>query len=692
VFSLGVLLFEMATGQRPFKGDTQVALLSSILKDTPSSVSDVKMGVPRDLARIIRRCLNKDPEDRYQTAKDLRNDLRALKDDLASGDIAVSTSGTHAIPRPPARWRPKGVTWIAASVAVVTVAAGGLYWLTRSRSSAAGSTGSPFDSISLTRLTTSGTAGLAAISDDGRYVAYVVTEEGKAGLWLRQVATASNVAVVPAADVRFNGVGFSRDGNFLYYSYYPLGELYGFLYQVPVLGGGARRVLDDVDGGISFDPDGKRFAFVRGIPKTRETALIIANVDGTNLKTLATRRAPGRYNVASVAWSPDGRSIAVSALREDALLAEVVLVDAASGAETIVGSRPWRDVTHVAWLPDGKSLLINAQDSSGESTSQIWVLSVPAGEVHRVTNDLSSYSGLSVTPDGKLFASVRNELRARIWIVDPDGKAPKPITIGATADDGVQGLSWTPDGRLVFVSAAAGNADIWSMALDGSSRVQLTSDGAHDTWPRVTPDGRRIVFVSERGGARRLWTMDVDGGNQRALTAGAVTPRFNLSADGTFVYYGELGPTVKNLRIPIDGGEPIAIERVGSGAEALPENFHEPIPSPDGKLLAGHYADREQRGERIAVLPTDGGPARRFTSVRVPSAQWSEDGKSLLYLMTTRGASNLWRQPIAGGPAVQVTQFSDEEIFNFSWSASQRQWAIVRGATSRDVVLVSDRR
>ncbi len=101
VFSLGVVIFEMATSQRPFKGDTQVSLLSSIIKDTPSSLTDLRADLPRDLARIVRRCLSKDPEDRYQTAKDLRNDLRALKEDLSSGAVAAAVSGVHALPAAP---------------------------------------------------------------------------------------------------------------------------------------------------------------------------------------------------------------------------------------------------------------------------------------------------------------------------------------------------------------------------------------------------------------------------------------------------------------------------------------------------------------------------------------------------------------------------------------------------------------
>ena len=146
-------------------------------------------------------------------------------------------------------------------------------------------------------MTTTGAAGLAAISDDGRYVAYVVTEGGKSGLWLRQVATTSNVAIVPPADVRFHGVTFSPDGNHVYYSFYPAGELFGNLWQVPVLGGRPRRILEDVDGDISFDPSGNRFAMVRNIPRTQQTALIVSDTSGSNVKTLVTRQAPNRYKV-----------------------------------------------------------------------------------------------------------------------------------------------------------------------------------------------------------------------------------------------------------------------------------------------------------------------------------------------------------------------------------------------------------
>jgi Tol biopolymer transport system component len=591
VFSLGVVIFEMATSQRPFKGDTQLSLLSSIIKDTPSSLAELKADLPRDLARIVRRCLSKDPEDRYQTAKDLRNDLRALKEDLSSGVVAAGVSDVHALPAAPgAAAKRRYVTVAVAGIAALSVAgAAFVYWSGNDRQPGAASPANAqlFASVSLTRLTTTGTAGRAAISDDGRYVAYVATENGKSRLWLRQVATTSNVAIVPAADVRFNGVTFSPDGNYVYYSFYPAGELYGSLWQVPALGGGARRVLDDVDADISFDPSGNRFAMVRGIATTQETALIVVDTNGYKTKTLVTRKAPNRFKFQSVAWSPDGRSIAALAERGEDLQVDVVLIDALTGHETVLGNHAWRDATYVAWLPDGKSLLVNAQEANGEATNQVWLVSA-SGEPRRVTNDLSRYAGLSLTADGKSFVSVRSELRSRVWIVDAAGGEPRVVSSGAGADDGVNGLAWTADGRLVYTSASAGNLDIWLMDADGRNRVPLTSDKAHDSWPVVTPDGRRIVFVSERGGARGLWVMGTDGSEQRRIGSVTVNPEPGLSADDKWAYFTAAGG--RNFRIGIDGGEPVPLEvsAPARGAAApLPEAFHEPVSSPDGRMIAG---------------------------------------------------------------------------------------------------------
>ena len=179
------------------------------------------------------------------------------------------------------------------------------------------------------------------------------------------------------------------------------------------------------------------------------------------------------------------------------LKGSVLLINAETGAESTLGSHDWRSVSFLAWLPDGKGLVVNAVDAGGEASSQVWTMTYPDGVVTRVTNDLSTYSGVGLAGDGASFVSVRNETRTRLWTI-PDGHVEQvhEITAGAGTDDGVAGFAWTPDKRIVYASSTTGNTDIWIMNPDGSNRVQLTNSPAADESPLVSPDGKLIVFVS----------------------------------------------------------------------------------------------------------------------------------------------------------------------------------------------------
>jgi len=686
VFSLGVMLYEMATGSRPFTGETQMSILSAILKDSPRPITDVKRGLPRDFSRIVTRCLSKDVEDRYQSAKDVRNDLRALKNDLTSGELVpVSTAG-ETVAIAPLRSVSRGFI-LGAVVAVVIVSVVAAFIL-RARTPAGVSEAAarPFDSIGLTRLTTTGMAGMAAISGDGRYVAHVSTKGGQQSLWLRQVATTSNVEIVPSAEVRYVGLTFSPDGNYIYYTTYNQGTNLGLLYQIAVLGGGARLIVEDIDTAVSFSPDGKRFAFLRGYPDERASAVIVANADGNDLRKLATRKSPAEFPLFGVSWSPDAKTIVATGAQDGQLRGEIVAVDAATGAERVLPSPDWRQVNRVAWLPDGSGLLVNAQESAAESSSQVFYLSYPSGDARRITSDLTSYSGLSVAPDGRSFVCIRNERRSAIWTqaVDNPAKA-SAISADAGTDDGIHGMSWAPDGRIVFTTESSGNPDIWVMNADGSRRVQLTSTPGQDISPRVTPDGKYIVFVSDRDGGLRLWRMGFDGSGATRLSADLVARgRGTLSADGKWVYYSEVsGPSRK---APIDGGA--AVDVFSVGAAELPPGFHEPMPSPDGATIAGHYSDQAARGERIAILSLSGGPAKLLPTV--PSTgTWAPDSRAFLYVDTRAGVSNLIRQPIAGGAATPLTRFTTERIFDYTLAPGQNRLGMVRGNVISDVVLIS---
>ena len=696
VFSLGIILYEMATGRRPFEGDTQMSILSAIMRETPKPVTEVRPGLPRELAKIVNRCLAKDPEDRYQAAKDLRNDLRALKNELTSGEIVpMSASGVMpAGPAPaaePARpaWRTPAAL-VGGIVVLAALVAGGILWSQRAAEPPAAAV-RPFDSINLTRLTTTGTAGMAAMSQDGRYVAHVSIKDGKQSLWLRQIATTSNVEIVPPDDVRYVGLSFSPDGNHIYYAAYPRGSNLGNMYQVAVLGGGARLIAEDVDTAVTFSLDGSKLAFLRGIPDQSTSAVIVANVDGTGQRQLATRKLPLAFVLQGLSWSPDGKSIAATGANATQLRGQVVIVDVASGAERVLPTPDWRQVSRVAWMPDGAGLLVNAQESAGEASNQIFMVSYPSGSARRLTSDLSSYLGLAIAPDGRSFVCIRNERRAAIWTM-PFDEASKgvSITAEASADDGAHGVAWTPDGRLVYSNEATGNPDVWIMAANGSRRVQLTSTPGQDVSPRVTSDGRFIVFASDRDGAIRAWRMALDGSGATRITADHVLrARVSLSADGKFVFYND--SSGESRTVGIEGGtpEPVfspdAIKRLG---QPLPPGFHEPMPSPDGALIAGHYSDAASRAERMAIVPLAGGSVKLLPGVP-PTATWAPDGRSLVYIDTRGGVSNLLRQPIAGGNAIPITTYTAEQIFAYAMSPDQKQLAVVRGRVASDVVLIS---
>ena len=222
LFSLGVVLYEMATGQRPFTGDTNLSILSSILKDTPRSVTDINPALPRDLGRIIRRALAKDPERRYQSAKDLRNDLEDLKASLDSGELAPPAGHRAGSPhRPPSVPSAPSASPVPSSDAQVAVAlvttplprvspwprsCCSSAWRPRSTcccgrdaqpaSSEQSATVPSLADLQVTQLTTSGNAERPAISPDGRYVAYVQRDGDDYSLWIRQTTTTSNVQIV----------------------------------------------------------------------------------------------------------------------------------------------------------------------------------------------------------------------------------------------------------------------------------------------------------------------------------------------------------------------------------------------------------------------------------------------------------------------------------------------------------------
>ena len=214
------------------------------------------------------------------------------------------------------------------------------------------------------RLTNTGTATLAAISPDGRYVVHVDGSSDKPGLWMRQVSTASSVQIVPPMAGDYLGLAFSPDGEAVLYVFSPENAEVASLFQIPLLGGPPRKLVEDISTAPAFSPDGTRMAFVRGMANG-EQVIVLANADGTGERRLASRAEPDPYAQTRVAWSPDGTEIAAFAGEMPAQRARIVLVNVETGKERTFSERAFDVPGQLTWLADASALVFDAADQGG---------------------------------------------------------------------------------------------------------------------------------------------------------------------------------------------------------------------------------------------------------------------------------------------------------------------------------------
>lgn len=552
----------------------------------------------------------------------------------------------------------------------------------------------PFQKVKITRLTSQGRVLQAAVSPDGKYIAHITADSGKQSLWVRQTVTTSNVEIIPPAEAIYRGITFSRDSNFIYYLAYGKNLGIGSIYQVPVLGGVPVKIIEDVDSPITFSPDGRQFAFVRMYPRARESALMVADSDGSNERALMVKKMPDEISERGPAWSPDGRLIACAARRMDSNGAHtnIIGVSPADGSEGLLTPQQWNYVGQIAWQSDGGGLMvIGWEKESCVLADQLWHVAYPAGEARRITNDLNGYSGVSLSSDLSALVTVQSLRMSRIFTAASENtNQAAPITsgFGDYLSDRL-GMAWTPDGRIVYSSAASGNPDIWIMNADGTNQKQLTMDARGDFLPSVTPDGRYIVFVSERAGPANVWRMNIDGGNPVRLTdgRGEFTPK--LFPDGQWViYYSEGGDNPGVWKVSIEGGAPVCV---------YDGYFGHPTISPDGKMIAGLRLDEEGEESVRLKITVIGLDDRKLihslgetNMIHLSSLRWTPDSRALTYIRTQQGVSNIWLHPLDGSPRRQLTEFQSDRLFRYAWSADGKRLAFERGADINDIVLINN--
>jgi len=703
LFSLGSVLYQMATGKLPFPGSTTAVIFGNILHSAPVSPVQLNIGVPAEFERILNKLLDKDRELRYQIAAEVRSDLKRLQRELEptrpSSDPGVVASGTTgsiagSTGKPPgttakassgavlaeaAQRNKVGTGLILGAVLIVVAAAAyGAFSFLRSPKHL------PFEKFTIENVSNNGHVSQAAISPDGKYLLQALDEKGLQSLWLRHIPTGSNKIVVEPAATRYEGLTFSPDGNYIYFVRRDESEEgYSQLYSAPVLGGNPRVLVKDVDSPIAFSPDGQHFAFLRELHSSPTWDLLMAKSDGTIERPIFRNRTLVSDSYVP-AWSPDGKSIIIPIVQptKDALGA-YVSVDVVSGKEQQIGITADRIFYAAAWLPDASSLITSSSEiEAGHMQRQLGILSYPAGEYRALTSDTNNYSGQSVANDGKTLAAIQGRVRFELGVApatEPDQLHLVPLASQLP----VWRWNWMPDGRLIVPQS--GNI---KLVRTSGEETTVISDSKHiPDQVTVCGGGRYIVFRQvgrPNVASANLWRANLDGTDQKQLTTGQNEQEPACNQDGSWVYYIDNGDNRHVKRVSMEGGSPETVAQNAVAVFGL---------SPDGKQVVS--LEVRELDHRL-MLRLDSTDTHQMTFHDIDQRAlpgpliFVPDGKGVVYTVREKGVDNLWVQPLDGGTFHPLTHFTKDRILRVEFSQDGKQICVEHGEIESDAVLLHD--
>lgn len=723
IFSFGMVLYEMATGRQAFSGGTSAEIFDGILNRSPIPPLRLNPQIPAELERIIHKCLEKEPGLRYQHASDLRSDLQRLKRDSESGrglhpevdsagsygavqsglNAAAAATGTTKISEQGAATSRSGSSAVAAAakqhkwgtsalgmaLLVVLAAAGyGVYAIFHRPAPA------PFQNFTVTQVTSSGKAALAAVSPDGKYVLSVLNDNGLQSLWLRNVPTASDTQVIPPSASAYRSLAFSPDGNYIYFRKAQNAVDSDFnLYRAPVLGGTPQTVVRDIDTDVGFSPDGTRMVYSRANdPELGKYRLLTADLSGNDEKILEI--GPEAQIPRFPSWAPDGKHLSLVLSQPDEALSGIDLFDIQTKKAERFATFKDKFVSETKWVPDGRGILaIYQQAGPTFSRAQIGFIPDSGGPLQPITRDINSYATLTLSADGKTLASVQVKTTQNLYLLpgagskDPDLKPVVPQGLQVT------GFNWSADGTLLV----GDDSRLLRMGADGTNPTQLIGDSKSGLFDFSACGSDHLTFSwSFHGGTptASVWRANADGSNPVKVSDGKLDVAGVCSSDGKWVYYIRRDKA-QIWRAPLDGSGKTEVVP----GSVVPNSFPSGGMgiSSDGKVL-GYILEivdaATQRGqEKLALLDVGSSSPRLLpadTRVAGGGLRFTPDGKGVAYPIRENGVDNIWIQPLDGSPGHQITNFTSERIDSFHWSPDGKTLGILRRHSESDVVLLQE--
>jgi eukaryotic-like serine/threonine-protein kinase len=564
LFSLGAVLYEMATRRQAFSGSASAVIFDAILHSTPPLPSRLNVAVPPPLDQIISKLLERDLELRYQTAADLRADLKRLHRDTTSGRSAV-----HAADVPTAKKRavPRWAMLLAVSATVVVgMIAAWFFWAQSRTDSGPPSRVVPFTS-------SPGDKAFPAFSPDGNELAFSWQGEKNTNangynIYVQLVGAGTPLKLTKgnAADIM---PAWSPDGRFIaFYRDASIGtddNATKGLYVVPALGGSERK-LADVHGeafgaGLSWSPDGKYLAVVdRASSADPRAGIFFISVESGE-KRDSRIQLPAAF-VDYPSFSPDGKSLAF--VCGSGFLSNDIYVVPVSGGKPRPLTSVHALVGGLAWVPDGKQIVFS---SNHQGLKTLWKVPLKGGQPEQISIPGEDAGNPTIALRGNRMAFVRYKVDTNLWRtpMPPGTSAPIRIVV-STRQDSAPAVS--PDGsRIAFASDRSGSFEIYLSGSDGSDPVQLTSMKAPDTGtPRWSPDGKQIAFDSRLEGHSDIFVISADGGSPRRLTTEAYDNMVpSWSRDGQWIYFNSDRSGIPQIwKVPIQGGAAVQVTKKGA--------------------------------------------------------------------------------------------------------------------------------